>query len=270
VDVKITRPLAFIDLETTGVDLSRDRIIEISILKLFPEGNTEVKTRRFNPGIPIPEASTKIHGITDADVADEPLFAQLAKSIANFISDCDLAGYNSIRFDIPMLMEEFLRSKVDFTIKNRKMIDMQVIFHQMEPRNLSAAYRFYCNKELTHAHSAEADILATFEVLKAQMSKYKGMQIPSGDAEKKLMFPEGMDALHEFCNITRFADLAGRVVYDEKGKEIFNFGKHKGKTVEGVFEQEPSYYTWMMNGDFPQYTKNVITEIYLRKMQSKS
>ena len=268
-DLKITRPLAFIDLETTGVDLVKDRIIEISILKLYPDGKKETRTRRVNPGIPIPESSTKIHGITNEDVANDPLFSQIAKSLVQFIGESDLAGYNSIRFDVPLLMEEFIRSQVDFTLKNRKLIDMQVIFHQMEPRNLSAAYRFYCNKELTNAHSAEADINATFEVLDAQLKKYRGQSLSIGN-DKKIMFPEGMEDLHAFCNSSRFADLAGRIMLDENGIEVFNFGKHKGKSVEQVFLQEPSYYNWMMNGEFPQYTKKVITEIQLRRIQAKN
>ena len=233
--LNLTRPLAFIDLETTGVNVGHDRIVELSILKMKPDGTREVLTKRVNPTIPIPEHVIAIHGITNEAVKDEPSFAELAKSIANFLKDCDLAGYNSNKFDIPLLMEEFLRAEVDFDLKNRKLIDVQNIFHKMEPRTLAAAYKFYCQKELVNAHSAEADITATFEVLIAQLEKYQDVELE---------------------------DKKG--IFNDQNIETFNFGKYKGKSVEEIFAKEPSYYDWMMKSEFPLYTKKVITAIKLR------
>ena len=249
--LNLKRPLAFIDLETTGVNVASDRIVEICILKLLPGGNKEMKTWRVNPGIPIPKPSIDIHGITDEDVKDAPRFSELAPAVYKFLDNCDIAGYNSNKFDVPLLVEEFLRVDIDFDVRGRKLVDVQNIFHQMEQRTLIAAYRFYCNKELENAHSAEGDTIATQEILEAQIEKYH-------DLRNDITF------LHEFSARNNCVDLAGRIVYNEKGEEVFNFGKHKDKRVEEIFKTEPSYYQWMMDGDFPLYTKKVITAIRLR------
>lgn len=253
-EIKIKNPLVFIDLETTGLDVVNDRIVEIAALKLMPSGSSELKTLRVNPTIPISAESTAIHGIADEDVKDERTFKEIAKSLAKFMEGCDLAGFNSNKFDFPLLAEEFLRADVDFDFRKRKFIDVQTIFHKMEKRTLEAAYKFYCSKDLKDAHSAEADTLATFEVLKAQLDRYPELE-------------NDINFLSEFSTHTQNADFAGRIIFDENGVEVFNFGKHKGKSVEAIFEKEPSYYTWMMNGDFPLYTKNVLTNIYLRLKQ---
>jgi len=253
-EISIKNPLVFIDLETTGIDVVNDRIVEISALKIMPTGKQEIKTRRVNPTIPIPAEATSVHGISNDDVKDEPTFKEIAKSLAQFLEGCDLAGFNSNKFDFPLLAEEFLRADVDFDFRKRKFIDVQTIFHKMEKRTLEAAYKFYCNKDLVGAHSAEADTIATFEVLKAQLDRYPDLQ-------------NDIDFLAEFSTHKQNVDFAGRIVYDENGVEVFNFGKHKGKPVEDVFTMEPSYYSWMMNGDFPLYTKKVLTNIYLRMRQ---
>ena len=250
-ELKLRRPIVFLDLETTGVDPAKDRIVEVSLVKVQPDGSEEVKTRRINPGMPIPPESTQVHGITDDDVKDEPRFEQIAKSLAAYIEGCDLAGYNSNKFDIPVLAEEFLRAGVDVDLKKRKFVDVQTIFHKMEQRTLVAAYKFYCDKDLTEAHSAEADTLATYEVLKAQLDRYP-------DLENDVEF------LARFTEQNRCADYAGRILYDKDDVEVFGFGKYKGRPVAEVFREEPGYYSWMMNGDFPMYTKKVITEIRLR------
>ena len=255
-ELKLKRPIVFLDLETTGVDPAKDRIVEISLVKVQPDGSKEVKTRRINPGMPIPPESTAIHGIADDDVKDEPRFEQIAKSLAAYMEGCDLAGYNSNRFDIPVLAEEFLRAGVDVDLKKRRFIDVQNIFHKMEQRTLVAAYKFYCDKDLTNAHSAEADTLATYEVLKAQLDRYDNLE-------------NDIDFLAEFSTRNESADYAGRILYNEKGEEVFGFGKYKGRCVAEIFESEPSYYNWMMNGDFPLYTKKVITEIRLRGSKEK-
>lgn len=247
--LQLKKSICFFDLETTGVNVGADRIVEISILKISPDGTKTTYTKRMNPGMHIPEEASSIHGIYDADVKDEKKFEELAQEIKNFIDDSDLAGYNSNKFDIPLLLEEFLRFNVNFDISNRKLVDVQNIFHKMEQRTLSAAYKFYCQKDLENAHSAEADIIATHEVLEAQLEKYSDLQ-------------KDVDFLHEFSKPKNApVDFAGRIVYNDKNIPVFNFGKHKGKTVTEVFKTEPSYYNWMMNGDFPLYTKKVITEI---------
>ena len=251
-ELNLKRPIIFFDLETTGVDTANDRIVEISMIKIMPNGEEIVCTRRINPQMHIPEQATAIHGITDEMVKDEPTFAQIAKSMAQFIEGCDFGGFNSNRFDLPMLVEEFLRVGVDVDFKNRQFIDVQTIFHKMEQRTLVAAYKFYCDKDLTEAHSAEADTRATYEVLKAQLDRYSDLQ-------------NDITALAEFSERGQTADFAGRIGYNDKGEEIFNFGKHKGRKVEDVFREDPSYYSWMINGDFPLYTKKVITEIYIRQ-----
>lgn len=249
--LNIKNPLIFIDLETTGLDIVNDRIVEISALKLMPNGQREIKTRRVNPTIPISPEATAVHGITNDDVKDEPTFKMMAKSLAAYMEGCDLAGFNSNRFDFPLLSEEFLRAGVDFDFRKRKFIDVQTIFHKMERRTLEAAYKFYCDKVLEDAHSAEADTIATFEVLEAQLDRYPELE-------------NDVDFLAEFSTQNKNVDFLGRIIYDDNGVEVFNFGKHKGKSVEEIFQKEPSYYNWMMNGDFPLYTKKVLTNIYLR------
>ncbi|MBR3846675.1 MAG: 3'-5' exonuclease [Alistipes sp.] len=249
--LNLKRPIVFFDLETTGVDTAKDRIVEISMIKIMPDGEEIVKTRRLNPEMPIPAEATAVHGITDEDVKDEPTFTQIAKSLAQFIQGCDFGGFNSNRFDLPVLVEEFLRAGVDVDLKRRRFIDVQNIFHKMEQRTLVAAYKFYCDKNLEDAHSAEADTRATYEVLKAQIERYGELQ-------------NDVDFLADFSSRGETADYAGRILYNEKGEEVFGFGKYKGRSVADVFRTEPSYYDWMMNGDFPLYTKKVITEIRLR------
>lgn len=250
-ELNLRRPIAFIDLETTGINVSTDRIVEISILKISPGGKEEWMSAKINPEMPIPPKSTAIHGITDADVANAPTFREIAKNLAAFLEGSDLAGYNAVKFDIPVLAEEFLRVNFDFTFRKRKYIDVQVIFHKKEQRTLAAAYLFYCNRNLENAHSSKADVAATFEVLKAQLDKYQDLE-------------NSVDKLADYSSFNNIVDFAGRIILDENGAEIFNFGKHKGKSVEAVFNEEPSYYSWMMNGDFPLYTKKVLTEIKLR------
>ena len=251
-NLNLKRPIVFFDLETTGVDTAKDRIVEISMVKVMPNGDEITRTRLINPQMHIPEQATAIHNITDEMVRDEPTFAQIAKSLAQFIDGCDFGGFNSNRFDLPMLVEEFLRAGVDVDFKRCKFIDVQNIFHKMEQRTLVAAYKFYCDKDLTDAHSAEADTRATYEVLKAQLDRYSELQ-------------NDVAALAEFSSRGETVDYAGRIVYNDKGEEVFNFGKYKGVKVSEVFQREPSYYDWMMNGDFPLYTKKVITEIRLRE-----
>jgi len=248
--LNLKNPIVFFDLETTGINIASDRIVEISYLKVDVNGNESTKTLRINPGMPIPEKVIAIHGISNEDVKDAPTFNEVAKSIARDFEGCDLAGYNSVRFDIPLLAEEFLRSGVDIDLKRRKFIDVQVIFMKMEPRTLSAAYKFFANKELTNAHSAEADTLATYEVLQAQLDRYPNLENDIGK-------------LAEFSAHTRNVDFAGRIVYNEDDVEVFNFGKHKGKAVSEVLNNDPGYYGWMMKGDFPLYTKKVLTSIKL-------
>ncbi|HTL83256.1 MAG TPA: 3'-5' exonuclease [Bacteroidia bacterium] len=248
--LQLTRPIVFIDLETTGVNVASDRIIELGMLKIHPNGNRESKTMRINPTIPIPPETTAIHGISDADVKDCPTFKQLSVELNTFIEGSDLGGYNSNKFDIPLLAEEFLRCEIEFDVTKRKLVDVQNIFHKLEQRTLAAAYQFYCGKPLENAHSAEADINATFEILEAQLERYE------------ILKPD-VDFLSDFSSRTNNVDLLGRIVYNAKGIPVFNFGKHNQKPVTEVFEREPSYYTWMMNGDFPLYTKKVITQIRL-------
>ena len=262
--LELTKPLVFFDLETTGVNPASDRIIDMAALKANVNGTTETKTWRVNPGIPIPEATTKIHGITNEDVADAPLFAIVAPQILEFIGTADLGGYNSTRFDIPLLIEEFMRADFDFDLKNRKLIDAQHIFYMMEPRTLGAAYKFYCGKKLENAHSALADITATYEVFLAQIEKYKGVEIETKDGKHITPIHNNINTLATFISDNKSVDLVGRIVLNEKGIEVFNFGKYKDKSIEEVFKKEPSYYHWMMQGDFTHYTKKIITQIMLR------
>ncbi len=263
-NLKLKRPLAFFDLETTGVNVSADRIVEISVLRVSPDGGEAVYTRKVNPEIPIPAESSLFHGIYDEDIKDAPTFKDVAHELADFISEADLAGYNSNKFDIPMLMEEFLRAGVDFSLEGRFFVDVQNIFHQMEQRTLKAAYRFYCDKPLDNAHSAEADVRATYEVLSAQLDRYQGVAWEDKAGNKSVPVVNDVEALHRFTNLHRPVDFAGRMVFNEQGQEVFNFGKHKGRSVEDVFEIEPSYYSWMMQGDFPLYTKKCLDGIWRR------
>ncbi len=255
-ELKLNRPICFFDLETTGTDVARDRIVEISIVKVFPNGNRESRTWLVNPTIPIPPQATAVHGISNEKVASEPTFKELAPQIHQLIKDADLAGYNSDRFDIPLLAEELLRAEVDFDMKNRVAVDVQTIFHKKEERTLSAAYRFYCNQTLENAHSAEADTLATYEILKAQLERYPDL-------------PNDMKALSEFTTRKKAVDFAGFIALDEQGREIFTFGKHKGALVEEVFDKEPGYFGWIQGAEFPLYTKKVLTGIKLRKLNTK-
>lgn len=254
--LKLVRPLCFFDLETTGVDIGKDRIVEISVLKIYPNGNRESKTWLVNPTIPIPFQASAVHGITDEKVASEPTFKELAPQVYQMIKDSDLAGFNSDRFDIPLLAEEMLRAGVDFEMKNRVSIDVQTIFHKKEERTLSAAYRFYCDKNLDNAHSAEADTNATFEILLAQLEKYDDL-------------PTDTKTLSEFTQRKKTVDFAGFIAMDDKNREVFTFGKFKGVPVEEVLEKEPGYFSWIQNAEFPLYTKKIMTAIKLRKLNNK-
>jgi DNA polymerase-3 subunit epsilon len=248
--LNLRNPIIFFDLETTGINIASDRIVEIAFLKVDVNGNESSKTLRINPEMPIPEKATEIHGISDEDVKGAPTFNEIARSLAKEFEGCDLAGYNSVKFDIPILAEEFLRAGVDLDLKRRKFVDVQVIFMKMEPRTLSAAYKFFVGKEMTNAHSAEADTMATYEVLQAQLDRYPNL---TNDIGK----------LAEFSTQSRNVDFVGRIVYDEQDVEVFNFGKYKGRPVSEILEKDPGYYGWMMNGDFPLYTKKVLTNIKL-------
>ena len=250
-NLNLRNPLIFFDLETTGIDVTNDRIVEISYLKIYPNGDEESKTMKINPTIPIPPKVIAIHGITDDDVKNAPTFNEVAKSLAHVFEGCDFAGYNSNKFDLPLLAEEFLRTDVDVDLKKRKFIDIQVIFHKKEQRTLSAAYKFYCDKNLEGAHSAEVDTKATYEVLMAQLDRYSDL---SND----------VDELAKYSSHNRNVDFLGRIVLDEEEKEIFNFGKYKGQRVDDVFKKDTGYYGWMMNGQFPQHTKKILTAIKLR------
>jgi DNA polymerase-3 subunit epsilon len=254
--LKLIKPLAFIDLETTGINLGTDRIVEIAVIKILPDGTKSVKRKLINPEMPIPQASSDIHGITNEMVKDAPAFRQVANEFRQMLDNCDLAGYNSNRFDIPLLMEEFLRVQVEFDMKGRKLVDVQKIFHQMEQRTLGAAYKFYCNKQLDGAHSAEVDANATYEILEAQTERYPAL----GNTIDSILKATGEEVI---------VDLARRFVM-ENGTEVFNFGKFKGRSVAEVLRSEPQYYDWMMKGDFPQHTKQKLTEIYTRAMLKKA
>lgn len=267
--LNLKRPLAFFDIEATGINIGADRVIEIAIIKMLPDGTEASKTWLLNPEMPIPLETSLIHGFYDEHVADKPNFKAVGAEIAEFLTDADLAGYNSNKFDIPMLMEEFLRAGITFDLNGRHFVDVQNIFHQMEQRTLKAAYQFYCNKDIINAHSAEADTRATMEVLLAQVEKYKDTEFIDKKGNKTIPVQNEVSALHEFTNMQRAVDFVGRMVFNEAGHEVFNFGKHKGKRVEDVFEAEPSYYAWMMQGDFPLYTKHKIKEIYDRWNQNR-
>lgn len=250
--LNLKNPLVFFDLETTGVDVSKDRIVEICYIKVFPDGSEKEYSRRINPGMHIPEGASAVHGIYDDDVKDCPRFKEVAKEIASDFEGCDIAGFNSNRFDLPMLAEEFLRAQVDIDLTRHHAIDVQVLYHKREPRTLSAAHKFYCGTEFDNAHSALADTRATYEVLKAQLDHYPDME-------------NDVAALAKESSFTRNVDFAGRFIYDEAGNEVFNFGKYKGESVAAVLRRDAGYYGWMMNGDFPLNTKQVLTRIKLRE-----
>ncbi len=250
--LNLKNSIIFFDLETTGVDVSKDRIVEICYIKVFPNGNEISRTMRINPGMHIPETASAVHGIYDDDVKDCPLFKDVAKEIANDFVGCDIAGFNSNRFDLPLLAEEFLRAQVDIDLSRHHAIDVQVIYHKLEQRTLSAAYKFYCGADLENAHSALADTRATYEILQAQLDRYPDV------------LKNDMEFLSQYSSFNRNVDFAGRIVYDEKGTEVFNFGRYKGESVVSVFQRDPGYYAWMMNGDFPLNTKQVLTRIKVR------
>ena len=249
--LNLKKPIIFFDLETTGTDFSKDRIVEICYIKIFPDGREVEYTKRINPGMHIPEVASAVHGIYDEDVKECPLFKDVAKEIANEFVGCDVAGFNSNRFDLPLLAEEFLRAQVDIDLSRLAAIDVQVLYHKREPRTLTAAYKYYCGKNLDDAHSALADTRATYEVLKAQLDHYPDME-------------NDMDVLSKESSFTNNVDFAGRIVYDENGREVFNFGKYKGMPVDAVLDRDPGYYGWMMNGEFTLNTKQVLTRIKLR------
>lgn len=251
-DLNLKNPIVFFDLETTGTNINSDRIVEICYLKVYPNGMEETKTMRINPEMHIPESATAVHGIHDEDVANCPKFKEVAASIAHDIEGCDLAGFNSNRFDIPVLAEEFLRAGVDINMSKRKFIDVQVIYHKLEQRTLSAAYKFYCDKNLEDAHTAEADTRATYEVLKAQLDRYPD------ELQNDMAF------LSEYSSFNRNVDFAGRMVYDDNGVEVFNFGKYKGMPVADILRKDPGYYSWILQGDFTLNTKQMLTKIKLR------
>ncbi len=257
-ELNLTKPIVFFDLEATGLNISSDRIVEIGIIKINTDNTEERYSARINPEIPIPKDITEIHGISDEDVADSPTFKILAPKIAEFIGESDLAGYNSNKFDIPLLLEEFIRAEVDFSMDNRKCVDVQNIFHKMEKRTLEAAYLFYCQKELKNAHSAEADIIATYEVLKAQLDKYE-------------LLENDISFLAEFSQNSKnkIIDFSGRLALNENGEEIYNFGKHKNKTIKEILKKEPGYHSWMLNNDFPHYTKKILRETVNKLNQQK-
>ena len=255
-ELNLTRPICFFDLETTGTNVAKDRIVEISVLKVYPNGNKESKTWLVHPEMEIPEEVVAIHGISNEKVANEPTFKDLSRTIYAMIKDCDLGGFNSDRFDIPLLAEEMLRAELDFDMKSMVSIDVQTIFHKMEKRTLAAAYKFYCDKDLTDAHSAEADTLATYEVLLSQLDRYPELE-------------NNVKKLAEFSTHRQFADFAGFLGYDEDGVEIFAFGKHKGRKVLDVLEKEPGYFGWILNADFPLYTKKVLTQVKLSQLNNK-
>ena len=254
--LQLTKPLAFIDIEATGSNVAIDRIVEIAIIKQLPDGSRTVKRKIINPEIPIPQVVCDIHGITDEMVKNAPTFKQCAQELKQFLDGCDLSCYNAYRLDIPMLVEEFIRAGVEFEMKNRKLVDVQKIFHQMEQRTLSAAYKFYCNKVLDNAHSAEVDAAATAEILNAQLEKYPQLG-------------NNIDSILKAIGDDNIIDFARRFIYDDKGKEVFNFGKHKGRPIADVLKSEPQYYDWMMKGEFPMNTKQKLTEIYTRNMLKK-
>ncbi len=262
--LNLSKPIAFFDIEATGLNVTKDRIVEISVLRVNPNDSKEIKTWLLNPDYPISKEASKIHGYNNDELLEKPTFKQKAKDIANFFKGCDLAGYNSLKFDIPMLVEEFLRAGVEFEVKRRRLIDVQNIFMKMEQRTLNAAYKFYVGKNLENAHTAEADTLATYEVLESQLDRYKETEYTDREGNISTPVCNDIQKLHEFSMHKKNADLIGQIIYNKDGKEEFNFGKHKGKSVEEIFKKDPSYYSWIMKADFPQYTKNLLTNIKLK------
>jgi DNA polymerase-3 subunit epsilon len=267
-NLNLRTPIAFFDLESTGTNISTDRIVEVSILKLYPDGTKEIKTHLVNPTIPIPKEVSLIHGIYDEDVKDAPTFKDLARDLHQFLAGADLSGFNVLKFDIPLLVEEFLRAGIDFDIEKRNILDSQKIFHMMEKRNLTAAYKFYCGKSLENAHSAEADTIASFEVFEAQIKRYHGEEAEDLQGNKLGIFENDMKKIHSILN-EKMVDLAGRFIFNEDGIECFNFGKHKGKPITQVLKEEPGYYDWMMKGDFPLDTKRKFTQVKLRAFNQR-
>ena len=267
-NLKLKNPLAFFDLETTGINIANDRIVEIAVLKIMPNGEQTKYVEKINPTIPIPIESSLIHGIYQEDIKDKPTFKQIAKNLAKMLEGADLAGFNIIRFDVPLLVEEFLRAGVDFDISKRKFIDSQRIYHMMEPRNLSAAYKFYCKKNLEDAHTAEADTIASFEVLDAQIAIYENVAIQDKSGKEYIPVQNDMKVLHDLTASTS-VDFATRMVYNDKGIAVFNFGKYKDQPVLDVLKRDPSYYDWMMKGDFSLNTKQKLTEIKLSQFNVK-
>ncbi|PKP03758.1 MAG: DNA polymerase III subunit epsilon [Bacteroidetes bacterium HGW-Bacteroidetes-6] len=262
--IKLTKPLAVFDIESTGVVVGSDKIVEIFILRIDPDGTETEYYALLNPGIPIPPFTTAIHGISDADVVGKPLFKDVAHEMMLFLNNCDLAGYNSNKFDIPLLVEEFLRCGIEFDYSKRRFVDVMGIFHKMEPRNLAAAYKFYCGKKIEHAHSADADTRATWEILQAQLERYENTEIEDADGNAIIPVVNDIEALSKFSKTTKNADLVGHIQFNDKGEEIFAFGKYKGQKVEDVFRREPQYYDWMMKSSFPESTKRYISAIKLR------
>ena len=268
--LKLTRPIVFFDIESTGLSIGSDKIVEICLLKVMPDNTTITKTELINPQMHIPKEVSELHGIYDKDVANKPIFKDLAPSIRDFIKCCDLAGYNLIKFDLPLLVEEFLRAEVDLDLRCVRIVDVQNIFHRMEPRNLRAAYKFYCGEELVNAHTAEADTVATFKILESQLSRYENTAIKDENEQEYIPIKNDIAALAAFSINDRHVDFAGHIVFDKNDVEVFHFGKHKGVPVEQIFIKEPAYYDWMMKADFPLYTKKVIQNIRMRILNDKS
>ena len=268
-NLNLTRPLVFFDIESTGVMVGSDKIVEICMLKVMPDNSTVIKTLRINPEMHIPEEISEIHGIYDKDVADKPTFREAANEIRDFIKGCDLAGYNAQKFDVPLLMEEFLRADINFDMRGVHLVDVQNIFHRMEPRTLKAAHKFYCGEPLENAHSAEADTIATYKVLLAQLSKYENTVVVDEHDVETIPIKNDVSALSAFSTSDRNVDYAGHIVFDKNDVEVFNFGKYKGVSVEAVFLKEQSYYDWMMKSDFPLYTKKIISNIRVRMLSNK-
>ncbi len=269
-ELKLGKPIVFFDLETTGINVAKDRIVEIALIKINPDGTEETLEQRINPEMHIPEETSKIHGIYDEDVKLKPTFKEFVSELLQFIGNADLAGYNSNRFDVPLLVEEILRVGADIDMKSRKMLDVQNIFMRMEQRTLSAAYKFYLNETLENAHSALADTTATYKILKAQLDRYNGADFTDRSGEVSQPVVNDVNALSEFSSFNKNADLMGQIIYNENNEEVFNFGKYKGRLVADVFSREPQYYEWMMRADFPNYTKKILTSIKLRGFNSGS
>jgi DNA polymerase-3 subunit epsilon len=267
--LKLKRPIAFFDLETTGTNVTADRIVEISIVKVHPNGDKEERTRRINPLIPIPEQASKVHGIYLKDVINEPPFSKIAKNLHEFIGDSDLAGFNSNKFDVPFLIEEFNRAGINFSISERNLVDVQNIFHKMEKRTLAAGYKFYCGKDLTDAHSASADTFATLDIMEAMLDKYSDTEVEDDNGQVVKPIINDIEALAEFSKRGNHVDLIGRFKLNENQEIVFNFGKHKEKKVEDVLTEEPSYYAWMMKGDFPANTKQVLEDVKMGLLKKK-